>query len=44
MAKDSQIDKKVSRNIKSKGNSTIANEGKNHNKNDKKQSTINNDV
>lgn len=44
MAKDSQIDNKTSRNIKSRGNTTISNEGENHNKNRKKQSTENNDV
>lgn len=44
VAKDSQIDNKTARKIKSRGNSTIATEGKNHNKNSKKQSIENNDV
>ena len=44
MAKDSQIDKKEVRKEKSKGQTTIAEEAQNHNKNAKKQSIENNDV
>lgn len=44
MAKDSQIDNKFTRMMKSKGGPTIATEGTNHNKNAKKHSIKNNDV
>ncbi|OPJ63088.1 hypothetical protein [Clostridium oryzae] len=44
MAKDSQIDKKEVRKAKSKGQTTIATEGQNHNRNAKRQSIEHNDV
>ncbi len=44
MTKDSQPDNKTARRIKSKGQTTITEEAKNHNKNGKKQSIENNDV
>ncbi|MBP2033548.1 hypothetical protein J2Z42_002251 [Clostridium algifaecis] len=44
MAKDSQIDKKEVRKRKSKNNTTISEEAKNHNPNSKKHSVKNNDV
>lgn len=44
MAKDSQPDNKYSRVFKSKGHTTITEEGKNHNPNTKKQSVKRGDV
>lgn len=44
MPKDSQPDNKTARKIKAKGNTTITEEAKNHNRNTKKQSVPSNDV
>jgi len=44
MAKDSQPDNKIARKIKSRGETSIIEEGKNHNRNLKKHSIPNNDV
>lgn len=44
MPKDSQIDNKIARKIKSKGKNTIAEEAMNHNKNSKKKSVKEDDV
>ena len=44
MAKDSQVDNKKARKIKSNGQTPITKEAQNHNRNAKKQSIKNNDV